>query len=217
MRYAILAVALTACGSGSPSKPAPAAPAKTAPAPKPKPLQRPGCDVSFEDCPELSPTPKDSTAVEATAEAAPPDEAQTRPAPDVSRIEPPEPPTTGQVTIQLTGFRNQTGKALVALFTSKKGYPEKGKLAFKRRAARISKHRARIVFKEIPAGEFAVVVLHDEDGDKKMNKNFLGMPQEGWGVSRNPKTKMRPPTWNESALRLAPGKRVRVDIKMKYL
>jgi uncharacterized protein (DUF2141 family) len=50
-----------------------------------------------------------------------------------------------------------------------------------------------------------------------MKKNFLGMPKEGFGFSRNPKIGMGAPGWKETALRLAPGAKVRVQIKVKYM
>jgi len=228
----VLALALaTACGSSSPgntstapaagddarlatpmqpppaSRPTPAATQTSAP----EPLSRPGCALDVSDCPD----DEDDGQASATSGAQEPSATASEDA--EAGADDAVAPTTGQVTVHLSGFRNHTGKALLALFTSKKGYPEKGKLAFKRAAAPIRHNAAKVVFRDVPAGEFAVVVLHDENGNKKMDKNFLGMPQEGWGVSRNPKTRMRPPNWGESALRLDAGASVRVDIKMKYL
>ncbi|MBT8494199.1 MAG: DUF2141 domain-containing protein [Deltaproteobacteria bacterium] len=123
----------------------------------------------------------------------------------------------GQITIYMSGFRNAKGNAAIALFTSPKGWPEKGQLATFRREARIVKGKAKIVVKNVPPGEFAIALLHDENKNKKMEKNFLGMPQEGFGFSRNPKIKMGAPGWKKVALRLDPGKKVNVKINVKYL
>lgn len=230
---AVLAIiGAAACGSSSPaaelpashpvdaSVPPPVAEAPGAPAStqapqttsssEPRPLARPGCNIDFADCAEAGDGEAATTSEPSSTAAADTQSTTTDPSDSA-------PPTTGQVTVHLRGFRNHTGKALLALFTSRKGYPEKGKLAFKRAAVPIRRNAAQVVFRDVPVGEFAVVVLHDENGNKKMDKNFLGMPQEGWGVSRNPKTRMRPPNWAESALRLDAGARVRVDIEMKYL
>ncbi len=35
-------------------------------------------------------------------------------------------------------------------------------------------------------GTYAAAVYHDEDGNGKLAKNWLGMPKEGFGVSNNP-------------------------------
>lgn len=40
---------------------------------------------------------------------------------------------------------------------------------------------------EVPhPGVYAVATYHDENGDRKFNKTFLGLPKEGYGFSRNP-------------------------------
>ena len=38
---------------------------------------------------------------------------------------------------------------------------------------------AQVTFKDLPQGSYAVSVLHDENGNGKMDKNFVGMPKEG--------------------------------------
>jgi len=38
----------------------------------------------------------------------------------------------------------------------------------------------------LPAGEYAVVVLHDENLNKQLDRNWLGKPKEQWGMSNNP-------------------------------
>jgi uncharacterized protein (DUF2141 family) len=35
----------------------------------------------------------------------------------------------------------------------------------------------------IPAGTYAVTVLHDENSDGKMDFNWIGMPTKGYGFS----------------------------------
>jgi uncharacterized protein (DUF2141 family) len=123
----------------------------------------------------------------------------------------------GQVRVVLTGFRRDRGKALLAMFTSKSGFPENHTKAFAKIAANIRGKRSMAVFKNVPPGKFAIVVLHDENGDKKMEKNFIGIPKEGFGISRNPKTRMGAPRWKDASLRIAPGQKARVVIRMKYM
>lgn len=40
-------------------------------------------------------------------------------------------------------------------------------------------------FENVPAGVYAVAVFHDANNNNKMDKNFLGIPKEGYGASRN--------------------------------
>ena len=44
----------------------------------------------------------------------------------------------------------------------------------------------RVTFKSLSPGNYAIAVLHDENNDRQANRNFLGLPTEGFGFSRNP-------------------------------
>ena len=53
------------------------------------------------------------------------------------------------------------------------------------------------IFKNIPAGRYAVLAYHDENGNQKLDL-FLGMiPTEGWGLSNDP-TVIGPPSFEDS-------------------
>ena len=47
-------------------------------------------------------------------------------------------------------------------------------------------------------GEYAVTLFVDLDGNKKLNKNFLGIPKEQYGFSNNVMGKMSPPTFDQA-------------------
>jgi uncharacterized protein (DUF2141 family) len=56
-----------------------------------------------------------------------------------------------------------------------------------------------ITLQNISDGRYALAIFHDENGDGKMNKNMLGIPKEGYGVSNNVKNLMSAPTFKEAA------------------
>ncbi len=64
-------------------------------------------------------------------------------------------------------------------------------------------------------GTYAAAVYHDEDGNGKLAKNWLGMPKEGFGVSNSPKMFLGPPDHEEAAFQVQ-GAHAPVDIKLKY-
>jgi uncharacterized protein (DUF2141 family) len=51
-----------------------------------------------------------------------------------------------------------------------------------------------LVFENVAPGDYALAVMHDEDGDFEMRRNEAGMPQEGWALS-NADALMGPPTF----------------------
>lgn len=42
-------------------------------------------------------------------------------------------------------------------------------------------------------GVYAVALYHDENGNRKFDKNFIGIPKEAFGFSNNPKIGLAPP------------------------
>jgi uncharacterized protein (DUF2141 family) len=105
----------------------------------------------------------------------------------------------------------------VVLFLSANGFPEDGKRAARHVSVPIHRGVARGAFLGVSSGFFAVALLHDEDGDSAMKKNFLGVPQEGFGFSRNPKIGLSAPDFDECKLLLPPGGRIRADIRVIYM
>ena len=49
----------------------------------------------------------------------------------------------------------------------------------------------------LPAGTYAVQVMHDANGNDKLDTNFMGIPVEGYGFSNNP-TGLRKATFDEA-------------------
>ena len=54
-------------------------------------------------------------------------------------------------------------------------------------------------FNGIPAGTYAVTVLHDENSDSKMDFNWMGMPTKGYGFSNDAKATLLPPSFDTAS------------------
>ena len=95
------------------------------------------------------------------------------------------------LTVQVTGARNTKGRIGVLLFESAQGFPNDNSKAVRQQTVDIepSTLSGQAVFKNLPHGTFAVAVLHDENGNGKMDKNLMGIPKEGYGASNNPPKK----------------------------
>ncbi|MEM1349566.1 MAG: DUF2141 domain-containing protein, partial [Myxococcota bacterium] len=76
--------------------------------------------------------------------------------------------------------------------------------------------RAVCVFERIPSGTWAVAVHHDEDGDGEMPTNMMGIPKEGWGVSRNAGIGMfGGPSFEDAKFNVS-NEPVSLDINVRY-
>lgn len=127
---------------------------------------------------------------------------------------PPLPAGTGQITVELGGFRNDRGLVIVSLFASARGFPEKTRQAVSNRTAPVTGRRAQVVFTDVPYGAYAISILHDENGNGEMDRNLLGIPREGHGASNNPATRFGPPDFAAARFRLlAPELSMRIRVQ----
>jgi uncharacterized protein (DUF2141 family) len=61
---------------------------------------------------------------------------------------------------------------------------------------------ATAVFQNLPAGDYGVAALHDENKNGKLDFNEMGMPVEGYGHSNNPSKRMGAPGFDETKFTL---------------
>lgn len=54
------------------------------------------------------------------------------------------------------------------------------------------------VFSNLKSGKYAVSVMNDQNGNKLLDKNLLGIPKEEWGVSNNIRPTLRAPKFEEA-------------------
>lgn len=62
-----------------------------------------------------------------------------------------------------------------------------------------------VSFTDIPAGVYAVQAYQDRNGNAKLDRSFIGIPQEPIGFSRDPKIRFGPPSFDQCAVRLTPS------------
>lgn len=122
----------------------------------------------------------------------------------------------GLLTVRMIGFRDDQGLARVSLFRDPNGFPGDTNLAFRTMTAAITNAAAVVEFVDIPFGEYAVGVLHDENGNARMDTNWLGFPREGYGESNNPGAETGRPSFESARFVLESISRV-ITIQLVYL
>ncbi|PZQ12563.1 MAG: hypothetical protein DI564_13065 [Rhodanobacter denitrificans] len=116
------------------------------------------------------------------------------------------------LTVEVADIRVQAGQLKLAVVGSAEGWDGKAK-PVAGEATTPTGATATFRFKDLPPGTYAVQVMHDENGNGKLDTNFVGMPIEGYGFSNNPRV-MRKPTWDEARFELgADGTTVAVQLR----
>jgi uncharacterized protein (DUF2141 family) len=126
-------------------------------------------------------------------------------------------PPAGTLTVNVTRARNAKGKMGVGLFKSAAGFPEDDSKMVAWQIIDIDPRTlsSRAVFRDLPLGVYAVSARHDENNNGKLDKNFLGIPTEGYGISQNPKPRLRTPTFDEAKFSLKASEQA-IEIRLVY-
>ena len=110
------------------------------------------------------------------------------------------------------GVRNSQGSVGFVVYRSKEGWPDKYDQAFLRKAAQARPGNVSVVL-DMPPGRYAVALLHDENGNKRLDRNASGRPSEGFGISNNPKVILKTPSFTAAAVDIACGDRVLIRVR----
>ncbi|MCA3160462.1 MAG: DUF2141 domain-containing protein [Burkholderiales bacterium] len=118
------------------------------------------------------------------------------------------------VRLEVGDFRNNIGTLNCRLFARESDFPDgEGVLTVR---VPITGRKAVCAFPNIEAGTYAVAVVHDENNNGRVDKNFLGIPTEGYGASNNRTYALSSPKWEESKLVLKPSETLILQVNLRY-
>jgi len=100
------------------------------------------------------------------------------------------------LTIVVEGVTSSDGFIGVALYTDKESFLKEGK-EFDGAFAKAEIGTTQIEIKNVPNGGYAISIFHDENGNKALDTNFLGIPKESLGFSIGKLKTFGPPSFEE--------------------
>lgn len=120
------------------------------------------------------------------------------------------------IHVRILDIRNSQGTVACALFESPEGFP----IEFLHSATnvvimKIRKSQARCDFEDIPAGTYAIAVVHDENMNGKLDTGFLGVPKEGYGFSNDARALLGAPSFAAAAMKYD-GYHLELAITLRY-
>jgi uncharacterized protein (DUF2141 family) len=72
-------------------------------------------------------------------------------------------------------------------------------------------------FDNVKEGTYALFIFHDANNNNKIDKNFLGMPKEGYGASKNKLPFAAAPKYDENKFDVQEHKTVNLEIQVRNL
>jgi uncharacterized protein (DUF2141 family) len=122
---------------------------------------------------------------------------------------------TSNIDLTISEIKNKKGLIRVSLFNQDDGFPNDHEKAFRSISMEITELQLNFNIADLPTGEYALAILHDENENGKMDFNFLRMPKEGYGVSNNAKSSFGPPKFKD-AIFLLSSDELSLEINMNY-
>ena len=129
------------------------------------------------------------------------------------------PRSGGRITAVFQGLRSRDGYLRVSLYDRADGFPNGSPTA--RRDfllpaldPKTPLDSLSVTFDGLPPGAYAVCAFHDRDGSGRLAENFLGIPQEEWGMSNDPRPKFRAPRFEQARLGLSPMEAKVITIRL---
>jgi uncharacterized protein (DUF2141 family) len=122
------------------------------------------------------------------------------------------------LVIQFLNIRGEGGNILISMYDAPDQFPYQPKWKYMIPKSRLLEQGNRFHIKEVKSGKYAIAIFDDENCDTIMQKNFLGIPKEGYGFSNNPKPSIKgAPAFEECTFAVNDGAQNIVEIELQYL
>lgn len=116
-------------------------------------------------------------------------------------------PATVSAHIEVVGLRSATGFVAGSLFASARGFPRQPEHAVALAYVTIdpATATATLQFTDLPPGRYAAVLFHDENANRSLDTNFLGIPREGVAASNDAQMRLGPPKFKDAVFEITDG------------
>ena len=119
---------------------------------------------------------------------------------------------TGTINVEISGIEDPKGLMSIGLYSDEKGFPDDGK-EYKGTDVEVTGQTVVYTFKDVPFGTYAIAVFHDTNSNGKLDKNFLGIPKEGYAFSNNVFGTFGPPDFKDVSFELAGSKMIKIEMR----
>lgn len=116
-----------------------------------------------------------------------------------------------KLTVQVTGVSSDTGSIMVAVYDKADGFLKKGQAMTGVRAKAVS-GVTELHINDLPEGHYALAIYHDENGNEKLDTNWLGIPKEPVGFSNSKMKAFGPPGFKDCVFLMKADKHIRISL-----
>lgn len=121
-----------------------------------------------------------------------------------------------QVTFKVKGLRNSKGVVWVGVYDSQEGFLQRDKQVTDcSQLGEISDGSVDVVC-ELEPGRYGAAAFHDENVNKDLDRDFFGIPKEGFGFPNGVTVKFAPPDFDEVLFSVGEDD-IELDINFQYI
>lgn len=117
------------------------------------------------------------------------------------------------LTVYVEGVRNSVGTIGYLVFNSSRGWPDTMKEAVRGDTVLAQAGTTILKIPDLRPGNYGVLVIHDENGNMKLDRDWKGFPREQWGLSNNPRAYLSCPSYERARFTIDRNTEIRIDLK----
>ncbi len=121
------------------------------------------------------------------------------------------------IEVTVTGIRSGRGQIAIGVFTDQESYMKNEAFLEIQFPKKEIKDGAMTVSFTLEPGTYGLCLLDDEDNNRLMHYNFLGMPKEGFGFSDYYHTGLTKPSFGTFKFDLVNGQKKIIEIRVRYI
>ena len=117
------------------------------------------------------------------------------------------------VNLKIKGVSSLSGNLMIAVYEDESKFPKFGKGDINIVHA-VKSNNPNIKISDLVVGNtYAIAVFHDANGNKYLDKNFLGIPTEKYGFSNNARGTFGPPYYSDAKFKVYSGQTLSITIQ----
>jgi uncharacterized protein (DUF2141 family) len=122
-----------------------------------------------------------------------------------------------KIVATISNFENNKGFCRACLFNTAASFKGESGTPVQCVQVPVANNKSQLQFDNIAPGTYAVFLFHDTNGNNKMDKNFMGIPKEGYGASQNRLPFASAPTFNDNKFMVGSNTTTQLTIKLRNL
>ena len=116
-----------------------------------------------------------------------------------------------KLTVQVVGVSSDTGNIMLAVYDKADGFLKEG-MAIMGISTKAVSGITELHIDDLPEGQYALAIYHDENGNEELDTNWLGIPKEPIGFSNSKMKTFGPPKFKECAFLFKADKLIQIDL-----